>query len=140
MARAKTDAHPHAGGGKQVEEERDPRTYAIIGAGMEVHKELCPGYDELLVREAFEIEMGMRGIPFEREKNLKVHHKGIELKRECCADYLCFGEVVVEAKCLPQLTIREEAQLLKYLKAARLHVGLLVNFGAGEFQWRRMVV
>ena len=119
--------------------ERDPRTYAIIGAGMEVHSELGCGFHEAVYKEAFEIELTKRGIPYEREKTLRVRYKDIVLQKEYAADFVCFGEVIVEAKALPKLTGKEESQLLNYLKAADLHVGLLLNFGAESFEYRRMV-
>jgi len=118
----------------------DPRTYAIIGAGMEVHKELGCGFREPLCQEAFAVELGKRGIPFEREKSLRVRYKDVLLEKEYSPDFICFGEIVVEAKVLDRLTGKEESQLLNYLKASGLHVGLLLNFGAESFEWRRMVL
>jgi GxxExxY protein len=118
----------------------DPRTYAIIGAGMEVHKEMGCGFKEPLYQEAFAVELAKRGIPFEREKSLRVRYKDVLLEKEYSPDFVCFGEIVVEAKALDKLTSKEESQLLNYLKASDLHVGLLLNFGAESFEWRRMVL
>ncbi|MBM4038146.1 MAG: GxxExxY protein [Planctomycetes bacterium] len=118
----------------------DPRTYAIIGAGMEVHKELGCGFREPLCQEAFAIELGKRGIPFEREKCLRVQYKDVLLEKECSPDFICFGEAIVETKVLDRLTGKEESQLIHYLKASGLHVGLLLNFGGESFEWKRIVV
>jgi len=118
----------------------DPKTYAIIGAGMEVHNELGCGFKEPLCQEAFAVELGKRGIPFEREKSLRVQYKDVLLEKEYSPDFVCFGDIVVEAKALDKLTGKEESQLLNYLKASGLHVGLLLNFGAESFEWKRMVL
>ncbi len=119
--------------------ERDPRTYAIIGAAMEVHNEMGRGFLEPVYQCAFEAEMRLRELPFEREKPVPVYYKGIQLACGYRIDFLCYGSVIVEAKALPALTSREESQLLNYLKATRLHVGLLINFGTDSLEWKRMV-
>ena len=121
-------------------EERDPRTYAIIGAAMEVHSELGGGFLEPVYHEALEIEFKARQIPFDREARLPVLYKGTQLACEYRADFVCYGAVVVEIKALRELHSAHEAQLINYLKATRLAVGLLVNFGAPSLQYRRLVL
>src|SRR6476620_7612728 len=103
--------------------------YAIIGAAMEVHTELGAGFLEAAYQEAMEIELELRAIPFQPQCDLKIRYKGRELKKAYCADFVCYGQVVVEIKAMRELTVREEAQLLNYLKATGMRVGLLINFG-----------
>lgn len=70
-------------------EDPDPQTYAIIGAAMEVHRELGHGFLEAVYQEALAIEFGLRGIPYEREKEIEVVFKGVTLKTGYRADFLC---------------------------------------------------
>ncbi len=114
--------------------------YAVIGAAVEVHKELGPGFLEAVYQEAMEIELAMRGIPFESQKSLKLCYKGQLLKKEYIPDLLCFGKLIVDLKAMDRLSGKEEAQILNYLKASGLKVGLLINFGSSpKLEWRRYV-
>lgn len=120
-------------------EERDPRTYAIIGAAMEAHRELGPGFLERVYQEALEIEFKDRGIKYRREAVLPIHYKRHQLRTEYKADFLCMDEVVVETKGQSGLTAVDDAQLIHYLNATGYQVGLLLNFGAPSLQFKRMV-
>lgn len=114
--------------------------YAIIGAAMEVHNEMGAGFSEPIYQESMEIELGLRGIPFEPQKILHVSYKGRRLSKHYVADLVCFGQVLVEIKALSQMTTREESQLLNYLKATGLRVGLLINFGdPARLDWHRFI-
>jgi GxxExxY protein len=114
--------------------------YAIIGAAMEVHTEFGAGFLEPAYQEAMELELTLRGVPFEAQKVLNILYKGYVLKKQYCADLVCYGQIIVEIKALKELTGREEAQLLNYLKATGLRVGLLINFGdPGRLDWKRLV-
>ena len=117
----------------------DPRTYALIGTAMEVHKEKGCGFKEPIYQECFELELGLQGLPFEREKVFQIHYKGQLLKKTYQADFVCFGEVLVELKALDRLTGKEESQVINYLKASGLSVALLINFGAESLEWKRIV-
>lgn len=119
--------------------ERDPRTYAIIGAAIEVHRQLGCGFLESVYQEALAIELGLREIPFTREVKLPVSYKGQILVTSFYADFICFDSLVVELKALANMSGSEEAQLINYLKATRYKVGLLLNFGARSLQYRRLV-
>jgi GxxExxY protein len=119
--------------------ERDPRTYSIIGAAIEVHKQLGCGFLESVYQEALAIELGLRQIPFKREVKLPVTYKGQLLVTSFCADFICFDSLVVELKALANMSGSEEAQLINYLRATRYKVGLLLNFGARSLQHRRFV-
>ena len=119
--------------------QRDQRTYAIIGAAMEVHRELGSGFLEAVYHEALAIEMTSRNIQFIHEVELPVIYKGQQLATSYRADFICFDKVIVEIKALRELSTLQEAQILNYLKASVLGVGLLINFGAESLQHKRFV-
>ena len=118
---------------------RDPRTYAIIGAAMGVHRELDCGFLEAVYQEALAVEFEARGVPFEREVNLPFSYKGETLNTAYRADFICFDSVIVEVKAISKLGGTEQAQLINYLKATGHEVGLLLNFGAQSLQHQRLV-
>jgi GxxExxY protein len=120
--------------------ERDPRTYAIIGAAMEVHKHLGCGFLEPVYQEALAVEFALRNVPFVREVRLPLNYKGQRLKTRYRADFVCFDTVVVELKALARTGGVEEAQLIHYLKATGYEIGLLVNFGMRSFVHRRFIL
>jgi GxxExxY protein len=120
-------------------EERDPQTYAIIGAAMEIHRQLGHGFLEAVYQDAAVIEFKLRKIPFEKEVFLPIHYKDTRLPSQYRADFICFSEIIVEFKALSRLSNVEEAQLLNYLKATGLQRGLLINYGASSLQYKRLV-
>jgi GxxExxY protein len=110
--------------------------YAIVGAAMEVYNQLGPGFLEPIYQEAMEIETLERQIPIKPRHELVVLYKGKHLKKFYIADLICFDQVIVEIKAIDTLTTREESQLINYLKATGLKVGLLINFGShGKLEW-----
>ncbi len=114
--------------------------YAVVGAAIEVHRELGAGFLEAVYQEALERELVQRGIAFEAQRELVIQYKGQPLGKSYICDLLCFGKVLVELKAIDRLTGREQSQIINYLKAASLPVGLLINFGAhGKLEWRRLV-
>jgi GxxExxY protein len=119
--------------------ESDPRTYAIIGAAMEVHSHLGCGFLEPVYQEAMALELGRRDVPFQPQVELRVSYKGTRLITFYKADFVCFGSVIVELKALAQIGGIEEAQVINYLKATGFHVGLLLNFGSQSLQYKRLV-
>jgi len=114
--------------------------YAIVGAAMEVHNELGSGFAEAVNQEAMELELTARGIPFERQKKLRISYKGKLLEKEYIADLVCYDQIIVEIKAQRELKTREECQIINYLRATNLQVGVLVNVGdPGRLDWHRMV-
>jgi GxxExxY protein len=112
--------------------------FAIVGAAMEVHSELGAGFLEPVYHAALIVELTKRVIPFESEKPLAVYYKGGKLPVDYKADLICYDEIVIELKALDRLTSKEESQLLNYLKATNLRVGVLINFGSrGRLEWKR---
>jgi len=115
--------------------------FAIIGAAIEAHRELGSGFLEAVYQEALEIELGNRKIPFEPRKELVISYKDRQLRKVYEADLVCYEKIIVELKALDRLSGKEEAQVLHYLKASGMRVGLLVNFGAhGRLEWQRYVL
>jgi GxxExxY protein len=114
--------------------------YAVIGAAIEVHRELGPGFLEAVYQEAMEIELADRGIPFLAQEPLTIRFKTRVLKKRHEPDLLCYNLLVAELKAWNQLTGSDEAQLLNYLKATSLRVGVLINFGSvGKLEWKRFI-
>src|SRR5262245_40203402 len=99
------------------DERDDPRTYAVIGAAMEVHTQLGCGFLEPVYQEAMEIELAARNIPLRPQVELGVLYKGRPLRSTYVPDFICFENVIVELKALARIGGIEEAQVLNYLKA-----------------------
>ena len=91
--------------------------YHIISCAMEVHRELGPGFSEIVYQEALEIEFKLRNIHCFREKELNVFYKGIQLEKKFIADFICYDKIVVELKALSDFTGEHESQVIFYLKA-----------------------
>ncbi len=121
-------------------EIRDPQTHAIIGAAFNVHSELGRGFLESVYQEALALEMDELDIPYQREVLLPVFYKGHKLNSFFRADFICFGEVVVELKAISTTTKADEAQIINSIKATGLQRGLLLNFGAPRLQHFRRVL
>jgi len=114
-------------------------TRNVIGAAMEVHTVLGCGFLEAVYQEALEIEFHTRGIRFSRQPEIKIQYKSRTLAKTYQPDLLVEDRLVVELKALDRIGPIEEAQLLNYLKATGLKVGLLINLGAKSLEWKRRV-
>lgn len=114
--------------------------YAIVGAAMDVYNDLGPGFLENVYQEAMEIEVGERKIPFKAPDEIHIRYKGRLLKKFYIADLICYDKIIIELKAMDKLTLREEGQLINYLKATGIKVGLLINFGHyPNLEWKRLV-
>ena len=115
--------------------------FKMVGAGFEVRNSLGFGFLEAVYQEAMEIECKARAIPFVAQMPLRIVYKGITLKKSYIADMVCFSAVLLEIKAADNLTSADEAQLLNYMKATGLRVGVLMNFGnKKELEWKRFVL
>lgn len=114
-------------------------TYQIIGAMMEVHKTLGCGFLEAVYQEALAIEFEKQKIPFVKEKRLLLFYKGIQIEKFYIADFVCFDKIIVELKALSVLTSTHDSIMINYLKATKLKVGLLANFGERSLKYKRLI-
>ena len=116
-------------------------TKKIIGAAFEVHKFLGNGFQEVIYQRALAIEMGKVGLDFDREVEHDIYYKNfpesIGTRR---ADFVVAGKILVELKAITILEDVHQAQLLNYLEAYRLEVGLLLNFGEKSLEIRRQIL
>lgn len=119
--------------------EKAPRTYAIIGATFEVHRQLGCGFLEKVYCEALALEFDRRKIPYQSEVELPVRYKDITLRTLYKADFICNNNIILEIKAIKRLGDIEKAQILNYLKASELKTGLLLNFGATRLEYKRFV-
>ena len=110
----------------------------VINAAMEVHSNLGHGFLESVYEEALAVEFDLRNINHERQKKVDVLYKDVKIKNFCC-DFLVENKVILELKAIKQLTEIEYAQLLNYLKATGIKVGLLINFGEKSLKFKRFV-
>jgi len=107
---------------------------------MEVHRELGSGFLEAVYQEALSIEFGLKKIPFKKEIELPIRYKEAVLSTSYRADFICYDDVIVELKAITQMTGKEESQIINYLKATRLKIGLLLNFGSSKLEYKRFIL
>ena len=125
---------------KKIELLYEETTYKIIGAAIEVHKILGPGYLESVYEDALCYELEKLKVRFERQVELDVTYKDAIFKRRFRADLIVEEKVLVENKAIVALTASDEAQLFNYLKTTGLRVGLLFNFGSSKLQKIRRIL
>ena len=114
-------------------------SYEIIGAAMEVHSIIGCGFTEVIYQEALEKEFILREIPYSREKVYYVTYKEQVLSKYFRPDFVCYDSVIVELKALPELTDEHVSQVMNYLKASGIKLGILINFGKDSLEYKRIL-
>lgn len=114
--------------------------FQIIGACMEVHNEKGAGFLESVYQECLAIEFDLRKVPFAEQLPLPIDYKGVPLKSKYVPDFICYDKIVVEIKATGRLTDPHRAQLLNYLRATNMKLGILVNFSSyPKLEYQRIV-
>lgn len=101
---------------------------------------LGTGYQEAVYQEALEIELTLRGVPFEKEKMLPIEYKGHTLQKYYVADFLCYDKIILELKSVEKLSIEHKWQVLNYLNVTKKKIGLLINFGESPLKIKRVII
>jgi len=114
-------------------------SYKIIGACMEVHRELGFGFKEIIYKDALEIEFKSLEIPYQREKLYKIEYKGQILPRRYPADFVIYDSIILEVKAMPMIINNFVLQTRNYLKASGIRLGIIANFGESSFKSKRVV-
>ena len=115
-------------------------THRLIGLCMEIHRDLGKGHDEVIYTDALVVELSRASVPFARERKFEVNYKGVILPHLYYADFVILDKILFEAKAAEKLTDAHVKQVLNYLAASKLRLGLLVNFGADSLGWKRVVL
>ena len=115
-------------------------TYDIIGTAIEVQKILGTGFQEPIYQEALALEFNARNIPFEREEELTINYKGIELNKKYYADFVCFGKIILELKTVDHIIDEHYSQVLNYLNITKYRLGLIINFGEIPLTTKRVIL
>jgi len=113
--------------------------YKIIGFCMEVHRELGKGQDEVIYKDALEIECRRSDVPYSRERKYEVEYKGVVLPHFYFADFVVFDKILFEGKACERVTDAHVKQVPNYLAVSKLKLGLLVNFGEDSLTWKRII-
>lgn len=123
---------------EELKTRYEAETYQVIGAAMEVHRQLGCGFLEAVYGDALAFEFKEKNISFEREKKIDIYYKGEKLEHYYQADFLCFDHIVVELKAVSELVKSHDSQVLNYLNAKGYEVGLLFNFGEVSLKYHRL--
>jgi GxxExxY protein len=115
-------------------------TFQLVGFCMEIHRELGKGHDEVIYKDALVVALSRASIAFAREKNYEINYKGVVLPHFYYADFVIWDKILFEAKAVERLTDGHVKQVLNYLAASKLRLGLLVNFGADSLEWKGVVI
>ena len=118
----------------------EEETYKIIGALMEVHKNLGKGFSEIVYKDAFEYELNKINFFFEREKEYLVHYKDVILNHKFYADFVVFNEIILEIKTVDCFNNAHYNQCLNYLKVSGNELALLVNFNSVSLEHKRVAL
>jgi GxxExxY protein len=124
-------------------EEKYPlqtESYEIIGICMEIHRILGRGLLEIVYKDAIELELNQRKIPYNREKKFEVEYKGIVLPHYFFADFVVFDEIILEVKAQKGIVEEHISWVLNYLAISKCPVGLIVNFGDNSLFTKRVIL
>ena len=132
------ELHEYTNGTNEEKVVYKELSFKIIEACFEVHNILGPGYSEKIYEEAVSKELRNRGIGYERQKLVEVYYKGEKIG-EYRLDLVLENKIILELKAVSELSNIFEAQLLSYLKAAGMKLGILINFGSRKVEYRRIV-
>ena len=114
--------------------------YDIIGACIDVHRELGVGFSEIVYKDALEYEFQERCIPYRREVEYQVHYKDIVLPHKFYADFVVFDAIILEVKTVSELKNEHLEQTINYLAVSGNEVGLLVNFRSERLKHKRLIL
>jgi GxxExxY protein len=116
-------------------------SYELLGSCFEVYNRMGCGFLEAVYQECLEIELEHRDIPFVAQQELKLIYRARDLKQRYVPDFVCYGQIIVELKAVSELTDEHKGQVLNYLHATGMKLGLLINFGHyPKLEYKRMVV
>jgi GxxExxY protein len=114
--------------------------FKLVGFCMEIHRELGKGHDEIIYKDALAVELQRSQISFVRELKYEINYKGVVLPHSYNADFVVWNKILFEGKAAENLTDAHVKQVLNYLAASKLELGLLVNFGSDSLEWKRVVL
>ena len=117
----------------------EEETYSIIGAAMIVHQELGHGFLEAVYQEALEKEFRLRNIFFKREIPLRIYYRNEPLEKCYIADFICYNKIIVELKALSAISSEHLGQVMNYMAATRIKLGLIINFGKKSLEYKRII-
>ncbi len=115
-------------------------THRLIGLCMEIHRELGKGHDEVIYQDALVVELTRATIAFSRERKYEVKYKDVILPHFYYADFVISEKILFEAKAVEKLADAHIKQVLNYLAASKLKLGLLVNFSGDSLDWKRVIL
>ena len=107
----------------------EQESYAIRGAVYDVYREMGSGFLESVYQECLENELASRNIPFASQPEIQLYYKENLLSQVYIPDFICYNKIILELKVASELTNKHEAQIMHYLNATKMQLGLLINFG-----------
>lgn len=119
----------------------EKETYAIRGAVFEVYEEMGCGFLEAVYQECLEKELRKQSIPFVAQPEIQLVYKGEPLQQTYKPDLICHDQIILELKAVKKIAAEHKTQVINYLKAINLKLGLLINFGCHpKVQIKRFVL
>jgi GxxExxY protein len=116
-------------------------SYAILGACFEVYKGMGCGFLEAVYQECLEIELKYQTIPFTAQREFKLNYRNQRLRQTFKPDFVCYDKIIVEIKAVSSLADEHRAQILNYLNASKMQLGLLINFGhSPKLEYERFIL